>query len=867
MSDLSPERWRNVSPHLDAALTMDESSREDYLASLGTTDPALAAELRALLEEHRHLGEFLEGGVLAAEEHPEAIGPYRVLRTLGEGGMGIVYLARQTEPVERTLAIKVVRLFGGKALMARFAYERQALAMMEHPNIARLYDAGVTAEGHPYFAMEYVDGEPITKYCEAGGLGLRERLRIFQQVCLAVQHAHQKGVIHRDLKPSNILVTRQDGAAVPKVIDFGIAKAVNSGTNTGTSQTEAGVRVGTPRYMSPEQETGGDIDSTSDIYSLGVVLFELLTGATPGGSTRGLKQGPTGDLQWICLKALDPEKARRYASASEFAADIERHLRDEPVLARAPGAIYTLRKLVRRNRSAAVLGTLALLATIGGGLATWFQAKTARAQRDFAFQQLARAEEINDLDSYLLYDAAPMGKPFTVFELLAKAEHLVGRQAESNPDTFVPLLISIGQVYKSADAIDRAERILEQAYKTSRALSDPSTRARAGCALASLASEKGQKDRAIALWGEGLRELPATPEYALDRGYCLRQASAVSRDVGTGAEAISYLLQAREEMKRSPYRSRLADLAVLLDLAESYRSDGQLWQAVATSEEADVLLNALGRGETQRAGTLYNNWALTLNLLGRELEAEKMFRRAIEIGKANDGEEAVSPMLLLNYGRVLSDLARTGEADGYIRKARDRAKTQGLDNVVLQSWIMQGEVHRDLKEFDRSSKAIDEAAAMMRTRYPPGHVAFASEASQRSLTALAKGDLGGALRLADLAVQMVEDIVKSGRQGKDFLPKVLFRRSVVRLKLGDVAGAVADAQRSYDLLRAEIPSDSFSSAFGRICLALGRAKQARGDTREAQSLYATAAGHFRRTLGDSHPLTVEAVRLAPSQQK
>ena len=188
MSDLSPERWRNVSPHLDAALTMDESSREDYLASLGTTDPALAAELRALLEEHRHLGEFLEGGVLAAEEHPEAIGPYRVLRTLGEGGMGIVYLARQTEPVERTLAIKVVRLFGGKALMARFAYERQALAMMEHPNIARLYDAGVTAEGHPYFAMEYVDGEPITKYCEAGGLGLRERLRIFQQVCLKLAY-------------------------------------------------------------------------------------------------------------------------------------------------------------------------------------------------------------------------------------------------------------------------------------------------------------------------------------------------------------------------------------------------------------------------------------------------------------------------------------------------------------------------------------------------------------------------------------------------------------------------------------------------------------------------------------------------------
>ena len=866
MSDLSPEQWRKVSPHLDVALTMDESSRGEYLASIGVTDPALAAELRALLEEHRHLGEFLDGGgALLAQEQPESIGPYRVIGTLGEGGMGIVYLARQTSPVERTLAIKVVRLFGGKALMARFAYERQALAMMEHPNIARLYDAGVTAEGHPYFAMEYVNGEPITKYSEAGGIGLRERLRIFQQVCSAVQHAHQKGVIHRDLKPSNILVMQQDGVAVPKVIDFGIAKAVNPATNTATSQTEVGVRVGTPRYMSPEQETGGDVDSTSDIYSLGVVLFELLTGVKPGESTRGVKQGPTGDLQWICLKALDPEKARRYASASEFAADIERHLRDEPVLARPPGTVYTLRKLFRRNRSAAVLGTLALLATIGGGLATWFQAQSARSQRDFAFQQLARAEEINDLDSYLLYDAAPMGKPFTAFDLLAKAERLVGRQVESTPDSFVPLLISIGQIYKSADASDRAERILEQAYKTSRALSDPSTRARASCALASVASDKGQKDRAIALWSEGLRELPAKPEYALDRGYCLRQASAVSRDVGTGTEAISYLLQAREEMKRSPYHSRLADLAVLIDLAESYRIDGQLQMAVATSEESDVLLKALGREETQRAGTLYNNWALSLNLLGRELESEKMFRRAIEISKANDGEEAVSPMLLLNYGRVLSDLTRTREADGYIRKARDRAKTQGLDNVVLQSWIMQGEVHRDLKEFDRSSKAIEEAAAMIRTRYPAGHVAFAAEASQRSLTALARGDLGGALRLASLAVQLVEDIVKSGGPGKDFLPKVLLRRSEIRLKLGDVLGAVADAQRSYDLLRVAIPSDSFSSTIGRTCLALGRAKQARGETREAQSLYATAADHLRRTRGESHPLTAEAVRLAASR--
>ena len=447
MSNLSPEQWRKVSPHLDAALTLDESSREDYLASLSTADPALGAELRALLEEQRHLGDFLDAGVaFPGAEQPEAIGPYQVLETLGEGGMGIVYLAHQTEPVKRQLAIKVIRLLGGKSLIARFAYERQALAMMEHPNIARLYDAGVTGEGHPYFAMEYAAGEPVTKYCDSRRLSCKERLRIFQQVCAGVQHAHQKGVIHRDLKPSNILVIEQDGGAVPKVIDFGIAKAVNAGLSGNTSHTEAGARIGTPRYMSPEQESGEAIDSTSDIYSMGVLLYELLTGVTPRDAAAGhgtdemsplarvrrmtgeeldgiarnraasaedLRRLLKGDLEWITLKALDRDRTRRYASASEFAADIERYLFDQPVLARAPGAIYTLRKFVRRNRAATALGVFAVLATIAGALATWSQSRTAQAQRDFAFRQLARAEEISDLDAFLLYDAAPMGKPFT----------------------------------------------------------------------------------------------------------------------------------------------------------------------------------------------------------------------------------------------------------------------------------------------------------------------------------------------------------------------------------------------------------------------------------------------------------------------
>jgi non-specific serine/threonine protein kinase/serine/threonine-protein kinase len=893
MSDLNHERWRRISPLLDAALTMDDSSREDYLISLETADPELAAELRALLEEQRHLGDFLDGVVtLPGSGHPEAIGPYRVLGTLGEGGMGVVYLAQQTEPVERRIAVKVVRLLGGKSLMARFEYERRALAMMEHPNVARLYDAGVSAQGHPFFAMEYVAGEPVTKYCDARRLSLPRRLRIFQQVCAGVHHAHQKGVIHRDLKPSNILVTDQDGVAVPKVIDFGVAKALNAGSSANALRTEVGARIGTPRYMSPEQDSGKDIDSTSDIYSLGVLLYELLAGVTPDRDddpvsplARVRRMDPKdaeeiarnracaisewkgllkGDLEWITLKALHRDRTLRYASASEFAADIERHLLDQPVLARAPGAMYTLGKLVRRNRVSAVLGVLAVIATIGGAVATWSQSRTARAQRDFAYRQLMRAEEINDLDSFVMHDVAPAGKPLTVFALLERAEKMVEHQAASNPLSHVSLLISIGQQYKTMDAEGRAKQVLERAYQRSRGLSDVSTRSRASCALASIAADSGQNARGKDLWREGLRELPAgDPAYALDRNYCLRAASAVAGHLGESDDAISFLLRARQELQIAPYRTRVADLAILMDLAEAYRGAGRLRESISTSEEAAALMTELGRDQTERAGTLFNNWALTLGSMGRELEAEKLYRRAIEVSQTIEGEDSASPMLLLNYGRVLGALRRDREAAGYVQRAQDRAGKTGLESVVLQSLLVQNAIYRNLNDAEKATRALNESAPLLRRMFPPDHSVFASEASLRSLTAQAGGEWRQALQFADQAVNLTEEFVKTRRGPKEFLPLVLYRRSTIRLKLEDAVGAAADAQRSYDLFRVDLAANSYSSNVGRASLALAHAKQAQGQ--DAREFFRIAVEHFRPSLGDAHPLTLEASRLAASR--
>jgi serine/threonine protein kinase/WD40 repeat protein len=366
----------------------------------------------------------VEGG------RPDRVGPYRIVRTLGEGGMGVVYLAEQTEPIRRTVALKVIKIgMDTRAVVSRFEAERQTLALMDHPNIARVIDAGATPDGRPFFVMEHVAGPPITAYCDAHRLSTRARLALLAQVCGAMQHAHQKGIVHRDLKPSNVLVAEQDGVPVPKVIDFGIAKATEQALVEQATFTEQGQFIGTPEYMSPEQTgiSGMDVDATTDIYSLGVLLYELLAGALPfepaslrragyaemqriicedeppRPSTRvstlgasatevaarrqtdhgSLRKALTGDLDWITLKAMEKDRARRYASASELAADLARYLADEPVLASPPSAAYRAQKFVRRNRLAVTAASLVALAVIGGLIvSSVLYVREGRARRD-----------------------------------------------------------------------------------------------------------------------------------------------------------------------------------------------------------------------------------------------------------------------------------------------------------------------------------------------------------------------------------------------------------------------------------------------------------------------------------------------------
>jgi serine/threonine protein kinase len=439
-------------------IDLERSEREAYLARACGDDAALRTEIEALLRAHDGAAQFMASPTVGSlvEEAPTShasappmasaviregpgtrIGPYKILQSIGEGGFGSVFMAEQERPVQRKVALKIIKLgMDTLQVVARFEQERQALAMMDHPNIARVLDAGATETGRPFFVMELVKGIPFVEYCDKNNLSIEDRLALFAQVCNAVQHAHTKGIIHRDIKPSNILVSTQDGRPHAKVIDFGIAKATASKLTEKTLFTEHRQLIGTPEYMSPEQAEGSlDIDTRTDVYSLGVLLYELLTGTTPFAgqelrsaayaeiqriireveppkpSTRLEANSHTiasiaaqrhtapkrlgtlvrGELDWIVMKALEKDRQRRYETASGLAMDINRYLSGEAVLAAPPSASYRLKKVIRRHKGPVAAGSAVAAALLIGVVAFAWQFKVASEQRDLAVQA-GRAE-------------------------------------------------------------------------------------------------------------------------------------------------------------------------------------------------------------------------------------------------------------------------------------------------------------------------------------------------------------------------------------------------------------------------------------------------------------------------------------------
>jgi serine/threonine-protein kinase len=910
MSALSPDQWQAVSPYLDQALALAEEERAAWLASLRQQNPELAGHLQVLLAEHRALSEegFLEQNPVALLEESglagRQIGAYTLLAPIGHGGMGTVWLAERSDGrFQRQAAVKFLSIaLVGRGGEERFKREGSILGRLAHPHIAELLDAGVSAAGQPYLVLEHVEGEHIDQYCDQHRLDVEARVRVFLDVLAAVAHAHAHLIVHRDLKPSNVLV-RNDGQV--KLLDFGIAKLLEGEGQAGaaTLLTREGGAL-TPAYAAPEQVTGGPVTTATDVYALGVLLYVLLTGQHPAGfatrSTADLvkaivdtepappsdavasaradsdaaanatKRASTpdklrrllrGDLDTILAKALKKNPQERYSSVTAFGDDLRRYLRHEPISARPDTLRYRAAKFVRRNRTTVALTALALAGVLAGVIGTVVQARTARRQRDFAYRQLARAEAINDLNNFLLSDAAPSGKPFTVNELLGRAERIVGRQQDQRDASRVEILISIGRQYWAQDEDAKALRVLTQAYDLSRGLPDRSIRAKASCALAA-ALARGGGLRAETLFQEGLNQLPNEPQFALDRIFCLQRGSEVAREHGAAQDAIARVQAAQRVLKNSPFDSELLELHAFIDLAEAYRGAGQHREAIAAFEQASGLMTSMGRDDTETAGTLFNNWALALSQLGRPLEAEGIFRRAIEISRADQTDETVSPMLLLNHGRVLRDLGRLDEAAGSAERAYAKARRAGDQVVINQSLLERARIYRDQRDLARAEAMLAEVEPRLRRNLPAGHIAFASLASERALIAQAAGDLGAALRLASQAMDIAEASVKAGRQGADFLPTLLLRRSDLKLQLRRPDEAAADATRGLSLLQTAAQPGTFSSTLGRAYLTLGRALQAQGKPEEARAALRSAVQHLQSALGPDHPDTRAARQLA-----
>jgi serine/threonine-protein kinase len=872
----------------------------------------LARQLTELLDEHRVLVQagFLEKGHFGLPSSAglagQTLGPYTLISPIGQGGMGSVWLAERNDGrFERKVAVKFIHIaLMGKGGEARFKREGSILGRLAHPHIAELVDAGVSPTGQPYLVLEYVAGEHIDRYCDQQNLDVEARTRLFLDVLAAVAHAHSNLIVHRDLKPSNVLINK-DGKV--KLLDFGIAKLLEGEGEDGaaTLLTVEGGRAMTPEYAAPEQVTGAPVTTATDVYALGVLLYLLLTGQHPAGI--GLRSpadlvkaivdtdptrpsdvvataGPNGeqttanaarrtttpdklsrllrgDLDTIMTKALKKNPQERYGSVTALADDLQRYLHHEPISARPDTLTYRATKFVRRNRAVVALAALTVFAILVGLMGTLLQARTARMQRDFAFQQLKRSQEHDELLNFLLSDAAPR-KTFSVSDLLTRAAQVTEKHHSADALRRADLLMWIGENYSSEDQIAQGRVLVEKAYQESRALSDRSIRARASCALADCLSQDEDLVRAEALVQEGLRDLPDDPRYALDRVACLRIGSDVARQAGHAKEGVARMQAARRIVEQSPVATDLLKMSTALDLATAYADSGQNSEALTEFAQAGSLLSSLGWEETETSVHLFNNWALELDQIGRTLEAEQIERRALDLTSGGNSGEASTAMILNNYAKMLRKLNRLDEAADYAQRSYEKAQSEHNQLVTGQSLLERARVAISQQKFTQASELLSELEPQMRKHLPPAHYAFASLAADRARIALGEGDLALALQFADQSVALGEAALKRGGQGAFAFPGFLLNRSAIELASGSLAPAVADANRALDLVKANTQPHSPSSTLGYAYLGLARASDAQGQHGDARAAAGLAFENLQKCLGADHPDTLAARQLA-----
>jgi len=837
-----------VDPIFFAAVEISSpEERAEYLRRACGDDPQLRQRVEELLEAHFAAGEFLEqspatvlhGNNDDVQAGPgTVIGPYKLLQQIGEGGMGIVFMAEQIEPIQRTVALKIIKAgMDTRHVIARFEAERQALAMMDHLNIAKVLDAGTTESGRPYFVMDLVKGVPITQFCDEKHLSLRERLNLMLPICQAVQHAHQKGIIHRDIKPTNVLVAEYDNCAVPKVIDFGVAKATAQKLTEQTMFTEFGQVVGTVEYMSPEQAKFNqlDIDTRSDIYSLGVLLYELLAGSPPfeqkrlreaafdevlriireeeppKPSTRlsasdalpsiaanrqtepaRLSRDIRGELDWIVMRSLDKDRHRRYQTALALAEDIQCYLTDQPVTACPPSALYRFRKFARRNKGG-VLAVSAVTASVILGLVLasigFFQARreASRADREaaHALVQANRSEEVSRFLKQMLEGVGPavaLGRDTVlVREILNKtAEHL--NELKAQPEVEAELRHVLGQVYRDLGLYEKAEEMDKRALELNRAIYGNES-AKVASDMNALASTLWKLNR----YAESER---------MHREALAMRRKILGNDDGSVAQSLQNLG---------------------MTLLWSNKFD----EAIPVFRESIDIRRRLYGHQSERTASSLFGLAVVLRIKNQLDESEKLHREVLAIRRRVFGE--IHPSVadsLSGYANLLRDQGKLKEAAAmHMEALAMRRKLYGDQHPYVQSSLSYL-----LEVFMRQGSSGDAEDAISKAmEIGADNPQFLNTLAWKWATA--PGDV---LRQADHAVELVSRVVKLSPDDGTIVNTL----GVAQYRAGRWHEALETLVRSMELRNGGDPHDWFFLAMSHHHL---------GQTDEARKWYDKAA--------------------------
>jgi eukaryotic-like serine/threonine-protein kinase len=705
------------------------------------------------------------GGAAAGQ-----IGPCRLLQMLGEGGMGEVWLAEQRTPIHRMVALKLIKAgMDTKAVVARFESEQQALALMDHPSIAKVFDAGSTAEGRPYFVMEYVPGLPITEYCDKHRLPMRERLELFMQVCDGVQHAHQKAIIHRDLKPSNVLVVEQDNKAVPKIIDFGLAKAIAQRLTDKTMFTELGVMMGTPEYMSPEQadQREQNIDTRTDVYSLGVILYQLLVGALPfdvktlraagmeallraireqeppkpstrirsmgeacAASAERRRQEPRtfarhlrGELDWITMKTLEKDRTRRYGSPAELGADIGRHLHNEPVRAHPPSPGYLAGKYIRRHRLGVAAAAAGLLLLVGFAITQAVELRRITRERD-------RADRITAFMTNMFKVSDPSearGNTITAREILDKAATEIDTGLSNDPQLQAKMMHTMAVTYDGLGLYSRAQPLLERAVDIQRRTLGPGSpdTLKSMAELASVWAGEGHYTESEKLIREILeiRRRVLGPEHP-DTLNSMNDLAVALMGEGRYAEAEKLERETIDTQRRVLGPDNRYTMISMSNLALTLMDEGQYAESEKLNREIlEIRLRVLG---PEHPDTLNSMTSVAVALMdeGRYTEAEKLERTTLDIQRRVLGMEHPQTLREMSYlALTVMDEGRYAEAEKLERTTLDiQRRVLGPEHPdTLNSMNLLADTLMDEGQYVESEKLNREILEIRRRVLGPKH--------------------------------------------------------------------------------------------------------------------------------------------------